>query len=513
MADSHFRQLIVEGDGYRYSSQIMHALECYQKAYASPEIKDSVDVQLELLKHIMYGYDLTANNKALSETVHQLTELAGQHHAEAYLAMADFMRGKYAHYQERHEEGMRLCLSAIERLKESDYAYKNRELGYYYAALTRMLTHDKKYAEAMRISQAQEQLARQNASLNEGHIDTAALYRVYTVRARLLVESGRIAESDSCYARSQQLGITDLISDHDLIPYLYQRQRYEEMLAVVQQSKAALEADGNTLGIVMSYLLNEEGRALYELGRYQESAQSFKQMKAVQDHLYSAYSDQMVTAVHEAIDQEKALASRNMLLVIVAVVVLFLIGIVVALIIHDRFVHHRNELMASTMSRLAFYRDRSIERKNENPDETGENTATPSEDDAMEQRFLEVDYEITKDKLFCRPDFGRDDLTRMMGVDKNTLPGLISRFTGTNVVWYINSKRMDYAASLMKEHPEYTMNAIAEACGIKSPATFINHFRTTFGMTPSDYRKTLETTPPKRIIDKSESEKDRIETN
>jgi AraC-like DNA-binding protein len=36
------------------------------------------------------------------------------------------------------------------------------------------------------------------------------------------------------------------------------------------------------------------------------------------------------------------------------------------------------------------------------------------------------------------------------------------------------------------------MNAIAEACGIKSAATFIRNFKNAFGMTPSDYRKTID---------------------
>ena len=69
---------------------------------------------------------------------------------------------------------------------------------------------------------------------------------------------------------------------------------------------------------------------------------------------------------------------------------------------------------------------------------------------------------------------------------------IINKYTSMNVSGYINSKRMIYAVALMKEHPEYTMNAIAEACGIKSAATFIRNFKNAFGMTPSDYRKTID---------------------
>jgi AraC-like DNA-binding protein len=142
------------------------------------------------------------------------------------------------------------------------------------------------------------------------------------------------------------------------------------------------------------------------------------------------------------------------------------------------------------------YRDMIIQ--NGDPVEMDENDA---EEGLMDERrrFKEVDKRIMKEHLFAKPDFGRDDLMRLLGVDKNTLPSIIQRFTGTNVPGYVNNKRMEYAVQLIKQHPEYTLGAISEACGIKSPATFIRNFKSTYGMTPSEFRKQLddtEITPP-----------------
>jgi superfamily II DNA helicase RecQ len=102
--------------------------------------------------------------------------------------------------------------------------------------------------------------------------------------------------------------------------------------------------------------------------------------------------------------------------------------------------------------------------------------------------FHEMDKQIVKKALFRDPNFGRDDLMHLTGVDKNALAAIIQKYAGTNVPGYINSKRMEYAIVLIKIHPEYTLNAIAEACGIKASATFIRHFKKTYGMTPSEYR-------------------------
>ena len=140
------------------------------------------------------------------------------------------------------------------------------------------------------------------------------------------------------------------------------------------------------------------------------------------------------------------------------------------------------------------YRDIVIQ--NGDHDEMGKNEATNTSDEEL-QRFKEVDKRIMKERLFTNPAFGRDDLMRLLGVDKNTLPAMLQRITGTNVSGYINIKRMEYAVSLMKEHPEYTLESIAEACGIRSSATFIRNFKSAYDMTPSEYRKQMENATPR----------------
>jgi len=139
--------------------------------------------------------------------------------------------------------------------------------------------------------------------------------------------------------------------------------------------------------------------------------------------------------------------------------------------------------------------------KKEDADET---VQKEEETDPDKLRFEAVDHQIMKEELFRNPDFGRDELIRLMGVDKNALAPIIQRFTGTNVTGYVNGKRMEYAVLLMKEHPEYTLSAISEACGIKNPGTFIRNFRGVYDLTPSEYRKSLEELPPPNAVIRTE---------
>ena len=144
---------------------------------------------------------------------------------------------------------------------------------------------------------------------------------------------------------------------------------------------------------------------------------------------------------------------------------------------------------------MLFYRQSAMQNENLDPDETEENNISDSDREEF-VLFRETDKRITVERLFCNPDFGRDDLVRLTGLDKNRLPAFIQKFTELNVTGYINSKRMEYAAYMMKRHPDYTLNAIAEACGIKSPATFIRNFKAVYGMAPSDYRKEINVNYP-----------------
>lgn len=188
---------------------------------------------------------------------------------------------------------------------------------------------------------------------------------------------------------------------------------------------------------------------------------------------------------------------KDVLLTIAIAGVVFLLTSSILLLRQGLIMRKRNHRMMEIIRRLMHYRNIVIQ--NGDSVEMGK-THVPEELQEEYKQFKEVDKRIMKERLFANPDFGRDDLMRLLGVDKNALSGIIQRQTGTNVPGYVNNKRMEYAITLIKEHPEYTLGAISEACGIKSPATFIRNFKNAYGMTSSEFRKELEesfATPPR----------------
>ena len=56
---------------------------------------------------------------------------------------------------------------------------------------------------------------------------------------------------------------------------------------------------------------------------------------------------------------------------------------------------------------------------------------------------------------------------------------------------YINSRRAEYAAKILMEHSDYSMDDIAGRCGFTSTSALISGFKFAFGVTPTDYMNSM----------------------
>ncbi|MDY6280980.1 MAG: helix-turn-helix transcriptional regulator [Roseburia faecis] len=113
----------------------------------------------------------------------------------------------------------------------------------------------------------------------------------------------------------------------------------------------------------------------------------------------------------------------------------------------------------------------------------------PNPIDLDEALFQRIEYYIVHEKMFLQPRLSREDVTDRVYVPRNKFGQLFVRFAGTNFVNYVNNLRLDYAVRLLKEHQEYSVEAVARECGIPAPQTFYRIFVKKYGMTPTEYRK------------------------
>ena len=70
-----------------------------------------------------------------------------------------------------------------------------------------------------------------------------------------------------------------------------------------------------------------------------------------------------------------------------------------------------------------------------------------------------------------------------------TFSRIIQEHSGCkNLKDYLNQKRLRHAAQLLREQPNYTIQAIMQDSGFQSKSVFTTLFKQTCGMTPSEYR-------------------------
>ncbi|MBQ9672929.1 MAG: AraC family transcriptional regulator [Prevotella sp.] len=118
----------------------------------------------------------------------------------------------------------------------------------------------------------------------------------------------------------------------------------------------------------------------------------------------------------------------------------------------------------------------------------------PSADEEL-QRFRHFDEQVERRLLYVQPGISRDELCRVMSTDRTTFSRIITEQSGQpNLSAYLNQKRMRRADLLMREHPNYSIEAIMQDCGYQSKTTFNRIFKDFYGTTPSEYRRTLPPT-------------------
>jgi len=102
--------------------------------------------------------------------------------------------------------------------------------------------------------------------------------------------------------------------------------------------------------------------------------------------------------------------------------------------------------------------------------------------------FIKLDGIIEQEKLFTRHDLSREVLCDVISVGRNRFTTIMRQYSGaTNLSEYINRKRVNYAVQLMKQYPQWTLEAICDACGMNN-TSFKRYFKMFHGMPPSEYR-------------------------
>lgn len=125
--------------------------------------------------------------------------------------------------------------------------------------------------------------------------------------------------------------------------------------------------------------------------------------------------------------------------------------------------------------------------------ETDVETITPNavETADLDNRDREISDKLDKwveSRGYCERDVTLISLSMSITVNRRELSDYLDRQYHKTFRTWLSDIRLQAAKDLMREHPEYSNEAISSACGFSSRAQLYNIFRDREGMTPKEYQ-------------------------
>lgn len=292
-----------------------------------------------------------------------------------------------------------------------------------------------------------------------------------------------------------------------VVPYLMLRKQYAEALKKENEMEAVWRRSGkDTVDYNYTHMvLMNKARTLQALGRYKEAIETGMKAYVLADSLNKRVKRDNATWMSEQLGKDvlkkyinrqdkilRASGTANIIIVTLLAVCVILITIVLRA---NRKLKAKNQATSYLVRELLTYKrqvmDHLHERRKAKEGETPEDDAD-NDDLPDHEEFLRMEKMVTARRLFVRPRLERADVANEMGTSVANFNALFSAYCKLSFNNYINDLRMEYAARLLKEKPNYTIEAIGTECGVPIRQTFHRLFVKKFGMTPAEYRKSME---------------------
>ena len=513
---------ITEGDLYFNTGQYYRALKFYKRALESDSVRLDDNRTMEQTHRLISCYDCLHNEVKKAQYVDELMKKAKQCANKEMQSVAMFNMGKMLYYQGNKEKGYDYMQRAADLMEQTDYKYKYDNLRYNYNTLLTFQELDRRSEEALRTLEALQAVVAGETGTEtpmEGlsEKEKKAMYAHYAV---VLFRLGRTQEAENYYQKFLSTAKDYTRDDYLVMPYLFDRKRYDEVIRMNSAREKTFAAQGDTVTYHMTTIKKSLGQAYEKKGDYRTAARYFKELAVLRDSIKgreqksAALELATIYETHEKDlqlqKQEADAHTRNICLWTIGCIAL-LLGILLWLTVrYNLTIRLKNTAMVQTIEDLLAYKKelenlRKELRQNEAtagnislpealPEVTEEPIVPVSAEEVLPEKevienqrlYWELDAIVTEQKLFLK-DIKRDDFAKLIGVNKNRFAKILQQNTNMPLPSYLNKKRMEYAASLLQTCPEYTIATIAKFCGV-SLSNFNKMFKSKYGMTPAEFR-------------------------
>lgn len=120
------------------------------------------------------------------------------------------------------------------------------------------------------------------------------------------------------------------------------------------------------------------------------------------------------------------------------------------------------------------------------PQTTGGITATETKEDIL---FRRIETLMLAERLFLEPVMSRKIVASRLNTNEIYVAQAIRKCKDLTFSEYLNGLRLEFARNLQLEHPEKTLDMIAEESGFMSRSTFFRLFKKQYGVSPRELKR------------------------
>ena len=127
-----------------------------------------------------------------------------------------------------------------------------------------------------------------------------------------------------------------------------------------------------------------------------------------------------------------------------------------------------------------------LQQETESLRENIKDTKEMSDDELREW----IDLQMTESHMYADSELTLKDIAQRLGLTQKRIKQLLKDDERYNRLYdYLTEKRVLYATELIKENPQWSMDAISKEAGFVSRTTFQTEFKKRIGVTPAQYRQ------------------------
>lgn len=482
---------MTEGDLYYNTGRFFMATRLYKNALDAKAVKKDPRKTMKLLHRLISCYDGLYDEEKKAETVKLLLHNAKTASDKGMESIALFYLGKSLFEQGTKERGYAYMLQALGMMEKSNYDRKYDNLRADCNDLLICYEQDKRYMDALRMLDKLKGYldARMPGETEMEGLHEQEMCKWLAHRAVVCSKMGREKEAQESYREFMAMGKFNRRYAYLIVPYLFDRHRYGEIVEMCRQREREMKDKGDTINLYMSSTLKFYGMAYRGLGQYDKAASCFERLGVLRDSLRvreMRSSSQELSLIYDVKEKEAQIVRQRWVLAIAFCITLTVAVIGCVVVYNNRTIRKKNISLVAAVKEAVRYKEKQ-EKTNRN--RLPENVRVNADANPDELLFEQIEEKIINQKFFIDNTFSRKTLMDEFNIPANKFAGLFRQFTGKTFSEYINELRIEYVAELLLSGRYASVEDMLKECTFISSTTLYRLFTKKYGMTPQKFLK------------------------